>query len=88
MIIQYSNMFLYIIGVIILFLLGRFLLLPMRILAKFVYNALIGSIVIILINFVGGLVGFHIALNIITALVAGFLGLPGVGLLVILKLVF
>ncbi len=42
---------------------------------------------IYLINLVGGIFNFHIGLNYITAIFTGILGVPGVILLVILKLV-
>ena len=42
---------------------------------------------IYLINLVGMLFNFHIGLNYITAIFTGILGVPGVILLVILKLV-
>jgi hypothetical protein len=36
---------------------------------------------------VGESFGFHIGLNIITAVLVGFLGLPGAGLLILLKII-
>lgn len=41
---------------------------------------------IYLINLIGSLFSFHIGLNYITAILAGILGIPGVILLVILKI--
>jgi len=40
---------------------------------------------LLLLNFVGGYFGLHIALNPVTALVVGFLGVPGVVLLLVLR---
>lgn len=88
MAIDYSVILAYIFGIIFLFVIGRILLVPMKIVLKFIYNALIGGIILLGINFIGNLVGFNIALNIVTALVVGILGLPGIILLVILKFLF
>lgn len=60
----------------------------MRSLAKIIFNTLIGGIALAIINFFGGFFNFHIALNVVTAMVAGILGIPGVLLLVVLKILF
>lgn len=52
-----------------------------------VLNSCIGAIMIYIINLIGVLFQFHIGLNYITAIFTGILGVPGVILLVILKLV-
>ena len=49
-------------------------------------GGVLGALVLVVINFFGGMVGFSIALNPFTAMAVGFLGLPGVGLLVALNL--
>lgn len=71
-----------------LLLLGRALLVPVKVVLKFIYNALLGGVVITIINFIGGFLGFKIALNFVTALLIGMLGIPGIFLLIILKYVF
>ncbi len=86
--INYSVILAYAVGIILLFILGRVLLVPMKVVLKLVYNALLGAIALIAVNFVGGLVGFHIAFNVITAFIVGILGIPGLILLIILKLMF
>ncbi|OGO82649.1 MAG: SigmaK-factor processing regulatory BofA [Clostridiales bacterium GWC2_40_7] len=86
--INYSVILAYTVGIILLFILGRVLLVPMKVVLKLVYNALLGAIALIALNFVGGLLGFHITFNIITALIVGTLGIPGLILLIILELIF
>lgn len=86
--IDYGVLFAYIIGIFILFIVGRLFLVPMKIILKLVYNGLIGGIALLLINLVGGLFDFHIAFNIASALTAGILGVPGVLLLIALKYIF
>ena len=53
---------------------------------KLVINSVLGGISIFLINLVGANFGFHIGLNILTSILVGILGLPGVVCLVIVKL--
>jgi len=73
-------------GVLIVIALGKVLLLPMKFVLKLVVNGLLGGLAIIVINLLTQpLLGFFIPLNIISALVAGILGLPGIILLVILQ---
>jgi inhibitor of the pro-sigma K processing machinery len=88
MAINYSVILAYVVGIILLFILGRLLLIPVKVVLKLVYNALLGAIALIIVNYIGSLIGYHIAFNIITAFVVGTLGIPGFILLVILKLVF
>ncbi len=75
----------YAIGLILLYLLGWVLLVPIKIIWRLLYNGIIGGIVLIILNFVGGYFGLHIPLNPISALAVGFLGVPGVVLLLLLQ---
>ncbi|MCX8128957.1 MAG: pro-sigmaK processing inhibitor BofA family protein [Clostridia bacterium] len=88
MAIELSVLFAYVIGIIILFLLGRMCIYPMKILVKLLYNAIIGGIVLLFINLIGGVFNYHIALNVVSALIVGFLGIPGIILLVVFKVIF
>ncbi|HOQ75563.1 MAG TPA: pro-sigmaK processing inhibitor BofA family protein [Thermoclostridium sp.] len=71
-------------GVLIVLALGKALLLPMKIILKLIINGVLGGLAILLINLLGQPFGLFIPLNIVSALVAGILGLPGIILLVIL----
>jgi len=75
----------YVFGIILICLLGRMLLMPIKIIFRLVYNALIGGAMLWIINYFGAHIGFNIAINPITALIAGLLGLPGVILLILFK---
>lgn len=88
MVINYGVILAYVVGIFLLFILGRLLLTPLKVVVKLVCNSLLGAVAIILVNVIGGLIGFHIALNIYTAFIVGTLGVPGFVLLVILKLMF
>ncbi|MDU4959543.1 MAG: pro-sigmaK processing inhibitor BofA family protein [Sporomusaceae bacterium] len=72
-------------GLLLLYIIGRVLLMPIRLVFKLIYNGIIGGVVLWLINWVGAYFDFSIAINAATALIVGFLGLPGVILLVVFK---
>lgn len=76
----------YIFGIILLYVLGRMFLVPLKLIFKLIYNALIGGAMLWAVNYIGGHFAFSIAINPLTAVVAGFLGLPGVLLLILFKL--
>jgi len=88
MVIPYGTIFAYIIGIILLYSLGRLLLTPLKFILKLIYNAIVGGVVILVINLIGRLIGFSLALNVVSALIVGTLGVPGLGLIVALKFMF
>ena len=55
-------------------------------LIKLVINTLLGALILWLINKFGASIGLNVPLNLITALVVGIFGVPGVILLVLLSL--
>jgi inhibitor of the pro-sigma K processing machinery len=83
--IDYAAIIAYAIGLLLLYIVGRILIIPLRIVLRLLYNGIIGGIVLLLINFIGGYVGLNIAINAVTALTVGFLGVPGVIMLLILR---
>jgi inhibitor of the pro-sigma K processing machinery len=83
---EYNVIFAYVFGIILLYVIGRMFLMPIKLIFRLIYNALIGGVMLWALNFIGLHIGFTIAINPITALVAGFLGLPGVILLILFKL--
>ncbi len=69
-----------------LFLFGRIFIVPLKKILKLVLNSVLGGLVIFIINLVGANFGFHVGLNIFTSILVGLLGLPGVVILIIVKL--
>lgn len=65
-------------GVIVLYFICRMLLLPFRLTMKLVYNGVLGGICLWLANMLGAMVNITVPITVITALIAGFTGLPGV----------
>lgn len=75
----------YLLGVILLYFIARLLYVPLKSLAKLIFNAIIGGLMLAVLNLVGSFWGLYLAINPITALIVGLLGLPGVLLLVVLR---
>ncbi len=73
-------------GVLIIYALGRMLMIPLRVIFNLIVNAVIGGGVLLIINFIGGYWGFSVGVNPITALIVGLLGVPGAILVVGLRL--
>jgi inhibitor of the pro-sigma K processing machinery len=82
---DYNVIFAYIFGIIIVYVVARLLFVPIKIVLRLIYNALIGGAAIWIINFIGNYLGFHIGLNPVTALVVGVLGIPGAALLFLIQ---
>ena len=74
------------IGLALLCLIGYLLLVPMRFMWRLVAGCVMGALALLLVNALGGLVGFHVEINPFTAMAVGFLGLPGAALVVALQL--
>lgn len=71
-------------ALILIFLLGKVLLVPLKIILKLLLNSIIGAVLIIVINFIGANFGVLIPINIVNSLTVGILGIPGVIMLLIL----
>lgn len=68
------------------YIIGMLLVLPVKLIVRLVINGIIGAVVLFAVNFIGAYFNFSIGINPITALVAGFLGIPGVLLLIFIKI--
>ena len=69
------------IPLILLGILIRVMLLPIRLLWKLLINSGCGFVCLWLLNWISGFTGIAFPINAVTAAVAGFLGLPGIVLL-------
>ncbi|MDD5016737.1 MAG: pro-sigmaK processing inhibitor BofA family protein [Eubacteriales bacterium] len=74
-------------GLVLLYFTGWLLLAPLKIILKLIISGILGGILLWLINLLGGIFSVTIAINPISALVAGYFGVPGIILLLVLKLV-
>ena len=71
-----NTIIIYVACIIFLFIFGRIFVLPLRSIFKIVGNSILGGILLFCINSIGGIWGFHIGLNVLTALLEGLLGIP------------
>lgn len=74
-------------GLVLLYFTGWLLLAPLKVILKLVINAIVGGLVLLLVNLVGGIFSVTIPINPWSAIVAGYFGLPGIILLFLLKLI-
>ena len=75
----------YALGLVLLYFVGWLLLVPLKILLRFIINGVVGGVVLWLLSLVGSLIGLSVAVNPITALTVGFLGIPGIILILLLQ---
>ena len=61
------------IGVLLIFIIVKLLAMPF----KLVWNGLLGALMLWLVNFAGGFIGFSLKITVMKALIAGFFGIPG-----------
>ena len=82
-----TSVIIYLACLIVIFIVGKIFFVPLKSIFKLLINSILGGILIYIVNIVGESFGFHIGLNVGTALFTGLMGVPGVVFLVILKLV-
>lgn len=78
----------YLFGLIMLYVLVRILLIPARFTARVLLHAGAGALALYILNRLGGYwpaVDLYVPINPVTALIAGFLGLPGILALLALR---
>lgn len=73
----------YAMGMLLVYLTGRYMLIPLKWIGGLLVNSLLGGIIIFLINSLGSGFGLFVPLNAITAVLAGILGIPGIVMLLI-----
>ncbi len=61
---------------------------PLKLALKVLVNTLLGFAALFLLNLASEVTGFSLGMNLLNALTVGVLGVPGLVLLVLLKLVF
>lgn len=81
---EYMGYFL--VAVIVLYLIVKVFSWPIKLFFKLLANTVVGVIMLFAVNFIGSYFNFSIGINWLTALIAGFLGVPGVIFLIIFQL--
>lgn len=80
-----NNVLVFLFGVILLIIIGRVFLTPIKFILKILLNSAFGLGVLFLINFFGAGAGLNVGINWLTGLICGILGVPGVILVLLLK---
>ena len=78
----------YAVGIVLVLLLARFMVMPLRMVFRLIYNGLMGGAALWLINMVGASFGYVLPITVWSALLVGFFGLAGVAALVVYQLFF
>lgn len=84
--VPYTLIIAYVVGLAALYFIGWLLLVPLKFLSRLLLNALVGGVLLVLVGMLGGLLHLSVTVNAVTALMAGFLGVPGVALVVVLPI--
>ena len=82
---DYDAWITYGLGLVVLYMLIRVFLVPIRFLLQTAYHLVLGGAILWAVNWVGQYFGYHLALNPLTAFAVGYLGAPGLVLLVLLQ---
>ncbi|MGI5920307.1 MAG: pro-sigmaK processing inhibitor BofA family protein [Syntrophomonadaceae bacterium] len=72
---------------VILYIMAQVIVQPMKLLWKLVINSAIGLVLLMITNYLGGYFSFNVPVNIITILLAGFLGIPGIILIICFQII-
>ncbi len=71
---------------VIIFIIAQVIMKPIKLVWKLLLNSVIGLLLLLLTNFLGAYFSFALPINVITVLVSGFLGIPGILLLICFQL--
>ncbi|HHV16560.1 MAG TPA: pro-sigmaK processing inhibitor BofA [Gelria sp.] len=71
---------------VILYIVAQVFIKPVKLLWKLLINSAIGLVLLLVFNYPASYFDFSLPINVISILVAGFLGIPGVILLICLQL--
>ena len=66
----------------------RILAAPIKKLLKFILNAVVGLVLLWLVNFFGDFVGIRIEISWVTLLISALFGAPGIVLMVVYQILF
>lgn len=81
-----ENIIIFLACICFLFIIGKIFIVPIKWVSKLIFNSILGGLIIFAINLIGGIWGFHIGLNFLTAIMVGLLGIPGAVCLIVITL--
>ena len=82
-----ENFAVLLISVFLVFGLLRLIALPIRWGVKILLNSACGFVCLFLLNSISGFTGVYFPINYVTAVIAGFLGLPGIVVLALIQFI-
>lgn len=85
--IDFTVILFFALGLVLLYFTGWLLLAPLKFILKLIVSGILGGILLFVINLVGGIFSVTIAINPLSAIIAGYFGVPGIVLLLVLKLI-
>ncbi len=80
-----NSIFAYALGLVAVFVLCRIFIKPIGWVLKLCFNGILGGLILAAVNFVGGFAGITVVISPLSALLVGFLGVPGVFLVALLQ---
>jgi len=80
-----NEVLVFLFGVVLLIIIGRVFIKPIKFIIKILLNSALGLGILFLINHFGSSVGLNVGINWLTGLICGVLGIPGVILVLMLK---
>lgn len=72
-------------GIMLVFMVSWIFVEPLKFLGKLIMNSILGAVFLIIFNYFGQYFGWYIAVNEITALILGIMGIPGFIAILIVK---
>lgn len=85
--IDFTVILFFALGLVLLYFTGWLLLAPLKFILKLIISGVLGGVLLLVLNLIGGLFSVTIAINPLSAIVAGYFGAPGIVLLLVLKLI-
>lgn len=77
----------FLIGILMLYIIGTVLVIPVKIIFKLITNAIIGGVTLVLFNFLGDFFNINLEITPLSAILVGILGVPGVVILLLYQLI-
>lgn len=82
---DYNTIIAFAFAALLIYVIGRLLVVPVKMMVKLLGNVLVGGLLLLIFNFLGSPLGINLGVNIITALTVGLLGIPGLAMLVFIQ---
>ncbi len=81
-----SSVLMFILAALVIFALIKILSAPIRLIFKLLINTAVGFVLLFLVNLIGSYFDFSLEMNLVNALITGIIGIPGVIVLIFIRL--